>query len=71
MIANDETSILNAANVDGKIHQWKLVDDQKTSCLDTSSFRIMGFHDRFSLEYTTFIDTSLGHVTAFCYNAKR
>ena len=71
MIANDESSTLNAATLDGKLIRWKLIDEQKPSSLDVSSFKIMGLHDRFSLEYTCFIDTTLGYVTAFCYNAKR
>ena len=71
MIADDENSTLNVATLDGKILQWKLVDEQKPSTLDTSLFKIMGLHDRFSLEYANSMEISLGYVTAFCYNAKR
>ena len=71
MIAGDEFSILNAATVDGKIHQWKLIDDQKPSALAVSSFKLLGLHDRFSLEYTGSVETSVGCVTSVCHNSKR
>ena len=71
MIAGDEFSILNAATLDGKIHQWKLIDDQRPSALDVSSFKLLGLHDRFSLEYTGSVETSVGCVTSFCHNSKR
>ena len=71
MIADDENTTLNVATLDGKILQWKLLDEQKPSSLDMSAFKIMGLHDRFSLVYTHSIDTSLTYVTSFCYNAKR
>ena len=73
MIADEEVSMLTAATFDGKLLQWKLVDAQKpSSSLDTTSFTIIGLQDRFSLECTACVlETSLGHVTAFCYNSKR
>ena len=73
MIADEEVSMLTAATLDGKLLQWKLVDAQKpSSSLDTTSFTIIGLQDRFSLECTACVlETSLGHVTAFCYNSKR
>ena len=73
MIADEQTSMLTAATLDGKLFQWKLVDAQKASySSDTSSFTIIGLQDRFSLESTAcVIETTIGHVTAFCYNAKR
>ena len=73
MIADEEVSMLTAATFDGKLLQWKLVDAQKpSSSLDTTSFTIIGLQDRFSLERTSCVlETSLGHVTAFCYNSKR
>ena len=73
MIADEEVSMLTAATLDGKLLQWKLVDAQKpSSSFDTSSFTIIGLQDRFSLECTSrVLETSLGHVTAFCYNSKR
>jgi len=71
MIAGDEFSILNAATLDGKIHQWKLIDDQRPSALDVSSFKLLGLHDRFSLEYTGSVETSVGCVTSVCHNSKR
>ena len=73
MIADEEVSMLTAATLDGKLLQWKLVDEQKkSSSSDMPLYTIIGLQDRFSLESTScVIETSLGHVTAFCYNTKR